>query len=155
MSFRILESCFGTHRAGLRVDQIVERQAHRRPVRADWREALRDVHLHVEARALKARSGRADGLRILVDGEPAATEVVRDHLTKDITGSGGDTIALGERFRDRGFTGGRNWNETPAFLTREGDRWRVEATLPEGATAWFVNARAGSLTASSDFQQVP
>jgi dienelactone hydrolase len=56
---------------------------------------------------------------------------------------------------DRGFTGGRNWNETPAVLTREGDRWRVDATLPEGATAWSVNARAGSLTASSDFQQVP
>ena len=51
-------------------------------------------------------SGRAAGLRIFVDGEAAATEVIRDHLTKDITGGGGDVIVLGERFRDRGFKGG-------------------------------------------------
>jgi hypothetical protein len=51
-------------------------------------------------------SGRAAGLRIYLDGRPAPTEVIRDHLTKDITGGGGDTIALGERFRDRGFKDG-------------------------------------------------
>ncbi len=51
-------------------------------------------------------SGRAAGLRIYVNGEAAATDVIRDHLTKDITGGGGDTIALGERFRDKGFRGG-------------------------------------------------
>jgi dienelactone hydrolase len=56
---------------------------------------------------------------------------------------------------ERGFTGNRAWTETPATLSRDGDRWRIEATLPEGATAWFVNARAGNLTASSDFQAVP
>ena len=37
---------------------------------------------------------------------PAATEVIKDNLTKEITGGGGDNIALGERFRDRGFKGG-------------------------------------------------
>ncbi|MSU23562.1 MAG: DUF1553 domain-containing protein [Opitutus sp.] len=51
-------------------------------------------------------SSRAAGLRIFVNGQPARTDVIRDHLTKDITGGGGDSIALGERFRDRGFTGG-------------------------------------------------
>ncbi len=51
-------------------------------------------------------SGTAAGLRIFVNGEPVRTEVIRDRLTKDITGGGGDTIALGERFRDRGFKGG-------------------------------------------------
>jgi len=51
-------------------------------------------------------SGRAAGLRILVNGEPVPTEVIRDHLTKDIVGGGGEVIALGERFRDRGFKGG-------------------------------------------------
>jgi len=51
-------------------------------------------------------SSRAAGLRIFVNGRPARTEVIRDHLTKDITGGGGDFIALGERFRDRGFKGG-------------------------------------------------
>ena len=51
-------------------------------------------------------SSRADGLRIIVNGRPARVEVIHDQLTKDITGGGGDTIALGERFRDKGFKGG-------------------------------------------------
>ncbi len=51
-------------------------------------------------------SSRADGLRIFVDGRPAATEVIRDNLYKNITGGGGDHITIGQRFRDRGFTGG-------------------------------------------------
>ncbi len=51
-------------------------------------------------------SSRAAGLRLFVNGEPARTDVIRDHLTKDITGGGGDTITVGERFRDRGFKGG-------------------------------------------------
>ena len=51
-------------------------------------------------------SSRAAGLRLFINGRPARTEIIRDHLTKDITGGGGDTIALGERFRDRGFKGG-------------------------------------------------
>ena len=53
-------------------------------------------------------SSRAAGLRIYVDGRPAEIDVVRDHLTKQITGGGnnGDNIALGARFRDHGFTHG-------------------------------------------------
>ncbi len=51
-------------------------------------------------------SGRAAGLRIFVNGAQAATDVIRDRLTRDITGGGGDNISLGERFRDRGFKGG-------------------------------------------------
>jgi hypothetical protein len=53
-------------------------------------------------------SSRAAGLRMYVDGRAAETEVVRDHLTKQITGggNGGDNIALGARFRDHGFTHG-------------------------------------------------
>ncbi len=51
-------------------------------------------------------SSRADGLRIFIDGQQAEVEVIRDNLTKNILGGGGDTIALGERFRDRGFKGG-------------------------------------------------
>ncbi len=52
-------------------------------------------------------SSRAAGLHIFVNGQPAATHVVKDALTKEITGGGGDNIALGERFRDRGFTRGQ------------------------------------------------
>jgi len=60
-------------------------------------------------------SGRANGLRLFINGQPAATDVIRDHLQKEITGGGGDAIAIGERFRDRGFKGGmvdefRVWN---------------------------------------------
>jgi hypothetical protein len=51
-------------------------------------------------------SGRADGLQIFVNGQAAEVEIVRDRLTKNVTGGGGDTIAIGERFRDRGFKNG-------------------------------------------------
>ena len=51
-------------------------------------------------------SSRAAGLRLFVNGRPAEIEVLKDSLTKEITGGGGDFIALGERFRDRGFKNG-------------------------------------------------
>lgn len=51
-------------------------------------------------------SSRAAGLKLYVNGERAGVETVRDALTREITGGGGDTIALAERFRDRGFKGG-------------------------------------------------
>ncbi|QEF97725.1 Planctomycete cytochrome C [Stieleria maiorica] len=51
-------------------------------------------------------SSRADGLSIAIDGRRVEAVTVRDHLTKQITGGGGDNLAIGQRFRDRGFTGG-------------------------------------------------
>lgn len=51
-------------------------------------------------------SSRAVGLSIYVDGQKAEVEVLKDALTREITGGGGDNITLGERFRDRGFRGG-------------------------------------------------
>ncbi len=51
-------------------------------------------------------SSRASGLAIHVDGRGKTVDVVRDGLTKDITGGGGDQIMIGARFRDRGLTGG-------------------------------------------------
>ncbi|MEO2087882.1 MAG: DUF1553 domain-containing protein [Gemmataceae bacterium] len=52
-------------------------------------------------------SSRAAGLTVYVDGQPAAVEVVRDKLTKDITYGGGEpNLAIGYRFRDNGFKGG-------------------------------------------------
>lgn len=74
-------------------------------------------------------SSRASGLRIYVDGKLAETEIVRDRLTKNITGGGGDNIAIGERFRDRGFKGGQvdqfrvfDCCLTPLEVTRLADR---------------------------------
>jgi hypothetical protein len=52
-------------------------------------------------------SSRAAGLTLYVNGQKAELEVVKDALTKDIAGGGGDNISLGERFRDRGFKGGQ------------------------------------------------
>ena len=50
-------------------------------------------------------SSRAAGLNILIDGQPTDTVVVRDSLTKTISG-GKQHLVLGARDRDRGFTGG-------------------------------------------------
>ncbi len=53
-------------------------------------------------------SSRASGLAIFVDGKRAPLEVIRDGLVKDITYGGGEPdLALGHRFRDNGFKGGR------------------------------------------------
>ncbi|MEX0794093.1 MAG: DUF1553 domain-containing protein [Pirellulaceae bacterium] len=51
-------------------------------------------------------SSRAEGLGLFVNGQPVDVEIVRDGLTKNITGGGNDHVTIGERFRDRGFTDG-------------------------------------------------
>jgi hypothetical protein len=84
-------------------------------------------------------SSRAAGLRLYVDGRPAEIEIVRDHLTRQITGGGGDNIALGERFRDRGFKHGAI------------DDFRVfnRELSPLEARAAFAPAEAGAILAQS------
>lgn len=51
-------------------------------------------------------SSRAAGLRLYVNGKLADCEVVEDSLTKEITTGDTHHITIGERTRDRGFTGG-------------------------------------------------
>ncbi len=51
-------------------------------------------------------SGRAAGLRIYADGRPLELEIVRDSLTRTITGGDPGPLTLAERFRDVGFAGG-------------------------------------------------
>ncbi len=51
-------------------------------------------------------SSRAAGLSLYVNGQRADCEVVRDKLTKKITGGGADKLTIGQRFRDRGFKDG-------------------------------------------------
>jgi hypothetical protein len=51
-------------------------------------------------------SSRAGGLILYVDGRAARSSVIRDHLTKQITGGGNDHLTIGQRFRDRGFKNG-------------------------------------------------
>jgi hypothetical protein len=52
-------------------------------------------------------SSRASGLRIFVNGVIQPVEVIKDHLNRTILGSGTDSLIIGARFRDRGFSGGR------------------------------------------------
>jgi hypothetical protein len=49
-------------------------------------------------------SSRAAGLKLFLNGQPAATEVVRDHLFKDF--ANGQPLTLAARFRGRGFKDG-------------------------------------------------
>ncbi|MGL4513607.1 MAG: DUF1553 domain-containing protein [Lacipirellulaceae bacterium] len=51
-------------------------------------------------------SSRAAGMRLYVDGVLATTDVVRDCLTKSAVDPEINRVAVGARFRDRGFTGG-------------------------------------------------
>lgn len=51
-------------------------------------------------------SSRASGLLLYVDGKPIPTEIVRDNLTREITGGGNNNIVIGQRMRDKGFKNG-------------------------------------------------
>lgn len=51
-------------------------------------------------------SADARGLSIYLNGSRAETTILYNNLYKNITGGGGDNIAIGERFRDRGFKNG-------------------------------------------------
>ena len=51
-------------------------------------------------------SSSAGGLNLWANGKPAATVVNRDNLYRNITGGGGDSITIGQRFRDKGFSKG-------------------------------------------------
>lgn len=50
-------------------------------------------------------SGNAEGMRLFVDGEPAVSRIVRDHLFKSPANSGGN-LSFGARFRSPGLKGG-------------------------------------------------
>jgi mono/diheme cytochrome c family protein len=92
-------------------------------------------------------SSRAEGLRIWIDGERAPLDLVRDHLTRDITyrSEWGDStdveLTLAARFRDLGFVGGAI-DELELYTQALTD---LEAkALAEGATSIHTNANASS-----------
>ncbi|MFT5322997.1 MAG: hypothetical protein ACI8P0_000842 [Planctomycetaceae bacterium] len=93
-------------------------------------------------------SSRAEGLSIYLNGELADCNVVRDNLYKNITGGGGDNIAIGERFRDRGFTNGL----VDEFQIFDRQLTAVEAAhLSDDKT---LTAALDSSLTESDLQQV-
>ena len=105
-------------------------------------------------------SGEAAGLKLFVDGRPAAVEVVRDHLTREITGGGGDHIRIGERMRDQGFKEGlvddfQVFDRTlTALEARELFEPGAIATLkeqrPDGAADLLAGFHAGALDREVD-----
>ncbi len=91
-------------------------------------------------------SSRAAGVKIHVNGSPVETETIRDGLWKDITYGGSEPdLAIGNRFRDIGFKGGRvdDFNVfdralTPlevAHLAGRSDLTDALATAPDRLTA--------------------
>lgn len=55
---------------------------------------------------------------------------------------------------DSGMTGDRTWAIASAGLKRVRDEVTVDAQLPSGTTAWFVNLHSGELTVSSDYTEI-
>ena len=51
-------------------------------------------------------SSRAKGLLLFENGKRADVEIIRDHLTREITGGGDPFIGFAQRMRDRGFKNG-------------------------------------------------
>jgi hypothetical protein len=51
-------------------------------------------------------SSLAEGLKLYINGESIPTDIIRNELTRTIQGGGGDSITIGERFRDSGFKHG-------------------------------------------------
>lgn len=88
-------------------------------------------------------SSRASGLTIRINGEATEIEVVKDHLSREITGGGGDNIALGERFRDRGFKGGMV--DTFRVFSRRLSSLEALATFDEVAARNVLNLPAEQL----------
>lgn len=53
---------------------------------------------------------------------------------------------------DSGFTGRRMWVQTPiARPSQNGTTWTVQAEVPQGSTAWFINVMSDGIVASSDY----
>ncbi|KAA5545212.1 DUF1553 domain-containing protein [Roseiconus nitratireducens] len=93
-------------------------------------------------------SSTAGGLGICVDGQKADVEVVRDQLTKNITGGGGDHLTIGERFRDRGFTGGQvdqfhvfDVQLTPLEIQRLAAKETIPDWLRSPVESWTADQR--------------
>jgi hypothetical protein len=97
-------------------------------------------------------SSRATGLSIFIDGKSAATEIIRDNLSKEITG-GKQHLVLGERSRDRGFTNGLadelmvfDRQLTPIEIVHIADRSTLATTLNTPAEQLTTEQRQQLLT---------
>jgi cephalosporin-C deacetylase-like acetyl esterase len=79
------------------------------------------------------------------DGQAIATFVSTKPITRAVLVS----------TTDKGFTGARKWVESRAVaVSDESGGTTASAPLPPGTTAWYVNAYAGQLTLTSDYQEI-
>jgi hypothetical protein len=91
-------------------------------------------------------SSKASGLRLFLDGSPAVTTVVQDHLTRTITDwrEGYNDLAIGARYRDRGFKGG----QVDEFMVFDRELSPIESRqLFDGRALVELLARRDSLSA--------
>lgn len=109
-------------------------------------------------------SSQARGLAIYVDGVRCESDVIKDCLTKNITGGGYDSIDLGERFRDRGLRGGRIdqfevfSHELTAFevgflfppSVHDSDSKSVESGMDHAALTHYATTHSSPLQSTND-----
>ena len=98
-------------------------------------------------------SSRASGLQLFLNGAAIDTEVIRDRLRKDVTYDGGEPdLAIGYRFRDAGFKGGKvgdfrvfNRALTPLEIADVAGREDLRVAWSAGPDSLSETQRAGLL----------
>jgi len=97
--------------------------------------------------------------RVFRDGKPWIRQTTLLQKGRQLTGSFLSEIPV-EKARlvwstERGFTGGRTWQEAGADFFTQGGSWTVSADLPEGTTAAFLNLYCSGRIATSDYWEIP
>ncbi|MFT7680218.1 MAG: hypothetical protein ACI8QC_004224, partial [Planctomycetota bacterium] len=98
-------------------------------------------------------TSQARGLRIWVDGVLAPVEVIKDKLTRKIVDGAESHLTLGERFRDRGFLGGRMRGLT-VFDGAIGDEVAALLAQPDGFSLDALNETLAAMAGTPDDQKL-
>lgn len=95
-------------------------------------------------------SGTADGLRVLVDGKPAAATIEADNLRQSVLvrGHGQGHFTLGQRFRERGLKGGEI--ESLRVFSRNLTEYEITTLHSAGAAEPDAAARAALWKSAHD-----
>jgi hypothetical protein len=96
---------------------------------------------------------------IVRDGKPWLREVKQqrdgDHVSVTFASAKPIDRAILFTTSDTGYTGTRNWAQSPAEVKHVGGQVTASATLPSDVRAYFINVTSGALTASSEFVEIP
>lgn len=132
-------------------------------VRKSWRStgaermvAIRPDWAHSNPAGWQAPEAYAFADAVTATGHPWARQIACGREGDMVRASFRSSRPLGEatlfQTGETGLTGLRSWTQSPAEIARSGDVYHLTAQLRPGATAWFVNAGAGELIVSSDFE---